>query len=82
MIIVLLYYSKIVVGDIEAALYKISVLIDPLSETAQKWSTMLEVSNMEMLSFYYVKKFYLSRSILRYYRKLMELLLSYILIQR
>ncbi|GES84353.1 UDP-glucose:Glyco protein glucosyltransferase-domain-containing protein [Rhizophagus clarus] len=36
-------HSKIVIGDTEAALYKISVLIDPLSETAQKWSTILEI---------------------------------------
>src|SRR4051812_15000423 len=42
----LLYYSKVVIGDMEAALYKISVLIDPISETAQKWSTLLKVSNM------------------------------------
>ncbi|RIA98379.1 Glycosyltransferase Family 24 protein [Glomus cerebriforme] len=36
-------HSKVVIGDIEAALYKISVVIDPLSETAQKWSTILEI---------------------------------------
>ncbi|CAI2171010.1 14159_t:CDS:10 [Funneliformis geosporum] len=36
-------HSKVVIGDMEAALYKISVLIDPISEAAQKWSTILKI---------------------------------------
>ncbi len=46
-LIFLLYYSKVVIGNMETALYKISVLINPLSETAQKWSTILEVNNIK-----------------------------------
>ena len=32
-------------GDNTTALYQVGVLLDPLSETAQKWSPLMEVSN-------------------------------------
>lgn len=32
-------------GDNSTALYNVGVIIDPLSETAQKWSSLLHVSS-------------------------------------
>ena len=33
-------------GDPETAIYHFGILLDPLSETAQKWSSILEVSSL------------------------------------
>ncbi|KAF5386468.1 hypothetical protein D9757_005906 [Collybiopsis confluens] len=35
-------YTAFKVGDNSSALYQISVIVDPLSETAQKWSSLLQ----------------------------------------
>ncbi|GBC31348.2 uncharacterized protein OCT59_016320 [Rhizophagus irregularis] len=68
--------SKIVVGDIEAAIYKISVLIDPLSETAQKWSTILEILSQidgVAIELYFNPKMNLAEiPIKRFYRYVLE----------
>lgn len=37
-------FSKFEFGDNSTALYHLAVVVDPLSETAQKWSGILKVS--------------------------------------
>jgi hypothetical protein len=37
-------YSSFEVGDKSKALVQVEVILNPLTETAQKWSTMLRVS--------------------------------------
>jgi hypothetical protein len=35
------------VGDNSTALYHVAVILDPLSETAQRWSSLLEVRTFQ-----------------------------------
>ncbi|KAG9290801.1 hypothetical protein G9A89_011764 [Geosiphon pyriformis] len=46
-------YSRIEIGDIDSALYQIGAIIDPVSEVAQKWSTILQtLSKIEGVHIY------------------------------
>lgn len=42
-------FSSFQFGRRDSSVYEIAVLVDPLSETAQKWSSLIEVISMNVL---------------------------------